>query len=127
MKKYHMVELDCCVMCYGGYNMEDSLLINEGSIKRGMFNDYYNTYETHEEVKESGDNKSESLFGNVDEKIEVLGKKEDYDYSLLDVHGLISEGTEVNEKSILIGKYSKSQDAPMRDQSISPKKVNWGC
>ena len=28
-----------------------------------------------------------------------LGKKEDYDYSLLDVHGLISEGTRQMKKA----------------------------
>ena len=27
--------------CYGGYNVEDSILFNEGSIKRGMFNTTY--------------------------------------------------------------------------------------
>jgi len=115
------------IMCYGGYNMEDSLLINEGSIKRGMFTTtYYNTYETHEEIEESGDNKTETLFGNVDKKFEVIGKKEDYDYNLLDDHGLINEGTQVTEKSILIGKYTRSQDAPNRDQSVSPKKGQLG-
>ena len=31
------------IMCYGGYNMEDSVLMNEGSLKRGLFNTTYFT------------------------------------------------------------------------------------
>jgi DNA-directed RNA polymerase beta subunit len=38
------------IMCYNGYNVEDSILFNEGSIQRGLFRTtYYNMYETHEE------------------------------------------------------------------------------
>ena len=38
--------------CYGGYNVEDSILFNEGSIKRVMFNTtYFNMYEAEEEEK----------------------------------------------------------------------------
>jgi len=115
------------IMCYGGYNMEDSVLINEGSIKRGMFTTtYYNTYETHEEINEKGDSKSETLFGNVDKDFNIIGKKEYHDYTLLDEYGLIRENTEVTEKSILIGCYNKIQDAPNMDNSVSPKKGQLG-
>jgi hypothetical protein len=38
------------IMCYNGYNVEDSILFNEGSLKRGLFRTtYYNMYETREE------------------------------------------------------------------------------
>ena len=38
------------IMCYSGYNVEDSILFNEGSVKRGMFRTtYFNSYETREE------------------------------------------------------------------------------
>ena len=37
---------------YSGYNVEDSILFNEGSIKRGMFNTtYFNMYESRREFK----------------------------------------------------------------------------
>ena len=70
------------------------------------------------------------MFGNVDKKFEVIGKKEDCDYGLLDEHGLINEGTQVNEKSILIGKYS-SRSVDLKIFQIETnlfhrKKVNWG-
>ena len=31
------------IMCYTGYNVEDAILINEGSLKRGIFNNTYYT------------------------------------------------------------------------------------
>ena len=38
------------IMCYNGYNVEDAILVNEGSINRGLFRtSYYNMYETFEE------------------------------------------------------------------------------
>lgn len=38
------------IMSYTGYNVEDAILINEGSVKRGIFNTtYYTTYEAREE------------------------------------------------------------------------------
>ena len=40
---------------YGSYNVEDSILFNEGSIKRGLFRiTYYNDYEAHEESSKVG-------------------------------------------------------------------------
>ena len=38
------------IMCYNGYNVEDAILFNEGSVKRGMFRTtYFNMYEAYEE------------------------------------------------------------------------------
>jgi DNA-directed RNA polymerase II subunit RPB2 len=91
------------VMCYSGYNVEDAILINEGAIQRGIFRTtYYSMYEAREESsKVSG--MTNSKFANI-EKNNVIGKKEGYDYSFLDDHGLIKENTELNDKIIVIGK-----------------------
>ena len=38
------------IMCYNGYNVEDAILVNEGSVDRGFFRTtYYNMYESYEE------------------------------------------------------------------------------
>ena len=38
------------IMAYGGYNTEDAILFNKGSIDRGIFNTtYFNSYESYEE------------------------------------------------------------------------------
>jgi len=115
------------IMCYTGYNVEDAILINEGSILRGLFRTtYYSMYEAREESsKVSGMNNSK--FANI-EKNNVVGKKKGYDYSFLDDHGLIKENTELNDKMILIGKINSdltNKDVWI-DDSVKPKKGQLG-
>jgi DNA-directed RNA polymerase II subunit RPB2 len=115
------------IMCYTGYNVEDAILINEGSILRGLFRTtYYSMYEAREESsKVSGMNNSK--FANI-EKNNVVGKKKGYDYSFLDDHGLIKENTELNDKMILIGKINSdltNKDVWV-DDSVKPKKGQLG-
>jgi DNA-directed RNA polymerase II subunit RPB2 len=114
------------IMCYSGYNMEDSILINEGSLKRGLFNTtYYTTYETHEEINKSGDENSETKFANIEQTPGIVGTKPGYDYSKLDDYGLIREGTEVDDKSVLIG-LATTQAGKTVDASKTPKKGQLG-
>ena len=115
------------IMCYNGYNVEDAILINEGSILRGMFRtSYYSMYEAKEESsKVTGTNSSK--FANV-EKNNVIGKKKGYDYSFLDDYGLIKENTELNDKMILIGKINSNLENKDTwiDDSVKPKKGQLG-
>ena len=116
------------IMCYSGYNMEDSILVNEGSLKRGFFNTtYYSTYETHEEMTkaENGDESSETKFTNIEVDPEIVGTKPGYDYSKLDDYGLIREGTEVDDKTVLIGMATR-QAGKKVDASKTPKKGQLG-
>jgi len=115
------------IMSYTGYNVEDAILINEGSILRGMFRTtYFSMYEAREESsKVTGMNNSK--FANI-EKNNVIGKKKGYDYSFLDDYGLIQENTELNDKMILIGKINSNllnKDAWI-DDSVKPKKGQLG-
>ena len=115
------------IMCYTGYNVEDAILINEGAIQRGIFRTtYFSSYETREESsKVTGT--TNSKFANI-EKNNVIGKKQGYDYSFLDDHGLVKENTEVNEKIILIGKInsSLSNKDVWTDDSVKTKKGQLG-
>ncbi len=115
------------IMCYTGYNVEDAILINEGSLLRGMFRTtYYSMYEAREESsKVSGMNNSK--FANI-EKNNVIGKKKGYDYSFLDDYGLIKENTELNDKMILIGKINSNlaNKELWIDDSVKPKKGQLG-
>ena len=114
------------IMCYTGYNMEDSILVNEGALKRGLFNTtYYTTYESHEEVSDSPDGKFETKFTNIESESDVVGTKPGYDYGKLDKFGLIREGTEVDDKTVLIGMATSSKDR-MADASKTPKKGQLG-
>jgi len=116
------------IMCYGGYNVEDSILFNEGSIKRGLFGTtYYNSYETREESSRVGNASVDTVFANI-EKSNVIGKKPGYDYSELDDFGVIKENTRLNEKTILIGKTTNDpgSNLPSSDASVAPKKGQLG-
>ena len=115
------------IMSYTGYNVEDAILINEGSILRGLFRTtYFSMYESREESsKITGMNNSK--FANI-EKNNVIGKKKGYDYSFLDDYGLIKENTELNDKMILIGKINSNlaDKDTWIDDSIKPKKGQLG-
>jgi len=115
------------IMCYTGYNVEDAILINEGAVQRGIFRTtYLSMYEAREESsKVTGG--SSSKFANI-EKNNVIGKKPQYDYSQLDDHGMIRENTELNEKTILIGKINSNAENrdTWIDDSVKPKKGQLG-
>jgi len=116
------------IMSYTGYNVEDAILINEGSVKRGLFNTtYFSTYEAREESGKVSGSSINSYFSNVESK-NVSGIKPGYDYSHLDKFGLIKENTPLDDKMVLIGKVtSDSSDSEnASDASVFPKKGQLG-
>ena len=116
------------IMCYTGYNVEDAVLINEGSLKRGLFRTtYYTSYQSHEESSKSGDVVTDIKFANIESESDVVGTKPGYDYSKLDKYGLIREGTEVDDKTVLIGLTSSMSGVNKKiDGSKTPKKGQLG-
>ena len=117
------------IMCYTGYNMEDSILVNEGSLKRGMFNTtYFSVYETHEESSKNADTLVDKRLTHIESETNVVGTKPGYDYSKLDKYGIIKEGSLVDDKTVLIGMTTNSMENPqMRiDASKTPKKGQLG-
>jgi DNA-directed RNA polymerase II subunit RPB2 len=109
------------LMVYSGYNQEDSVLLNESSIKRGLFHTtYYHSYDFQEESINMGFDKGEmrvfesTSFGNIatDPKYrETVTRKEGYNYDLLESDGIIREGVEINDKTILIGMVHPKKNA----------------
>ena len=117
------------IMCYTGYNVEDAILINEGSLKRGLFRTtYYSTYEAHEESSKNANTVVDKRFTNIENEPFVVGTKPGCDYSKLDKNGIILEGTEVNEKTVLIGLTTNSivKNEVRVDSSKMPKKGQLG-
>lgn len=85
------------IACYGGYNQEDSIIMNKGSIDRGMFvSDHYKTY-TEEEG--SGIKISKHTFNRFR-----------YDYSFLNDGGVIRKGSFVGPDTVLISAYKNDKD-----------------
>ena len=111
------------LMIYTGYNQEDSILLNEGSLQRGMFQTtYYHSYDFEEDALEKGMKEGEKSplvirsaeFGNIatDPKYrETVTRKEGYDYDKLDSDGFIKPGVPVDEKTILAGKVQPKLNA----------------
>ena len=117
------------IMCYTGYNVEDAILINEGSIKRGIFRTtYYTTYEAREESSKVSGSSVNTSFANIQSKPNVKGLKEGFDYSKLDKHGLVQENTPIDEKVVLIGEVTSNpeQKGYYIDNSKTTKKGQLG-
>ena len=117
------------IMCYTSYNVEDAILINEGSLKRGLFNTtYFSMYEAREESSKVSDTTVNSFFTEIETKQNVSGLKAGYDYSHLDKWGLIKENTPLNDKIMLIGQLMSTTDNKdsYMDQSVKPKKGQLG-
>ncbi len=115
------------IMCYTGYNVEDAVLVNEGALKRGLFRTtYFSVYEAHEEKNIKGGIVSEKKFLNIEKSPNrVSGLQMGYDYSKIDDYGLVKEGTELNDSTILIGIASGTDDN-LNDESKTPKKGQLG-
>ncbi|MEK6862199.1 MAG: DNA-directed RNA polymerase subunit B, partial [Nanoarchaeota archaeon] len=90
------------LMSYEGYNMGDSIVLNKGSVERGLARSTYFRPYIVEELRYSG--------GLVDEigipNKEVKGYKSEHDYRLLEEDGIIYPGACVREEDVLIGKTS---------------------
>ena len=116
------------IMAYTGYNVEDAILINEGSVNRGIFRtSYYSMYESREESARVSGTTTNSVFADVSTK-NVAGIKPGFDYSHLDKWGLIKENIALDDKIVLIGKVTSSVENPntFTDASIMPKKGQLG-
>jgi DNA-directed RNA polymerase II subunit RPB2 len=116
------------IMCYGGYNVEDAILFNGGSLDRGIFRTtYYNMYESYEESSTVTGSTIDSKFAKVNDE-QVIGLKPGFDYGDLDEYGLIRENTLLDDKKVLIGKITTNLEDPENslDASVFPKKGQLG-
>jgi DNA-directed RNA polymerase II subunit RPB2 len=120
------------IMCYTGYNVEDATLINEGALQRGLFKTtYMTTYKGHEETAKTANSNISLSFANIANLTNVVGKKQGYNYEKLDENGLIREGTEIDEFTVLIGMTATdltpgTTDTNRHDRSVVPKKGQKG-
>ena len=88
------------IATYTGYNQEDSIIMNQSAIDRGLFRSiFYRTYK--EELKQQGNGMKE-IIEKPNTK-ECLGMKL-ADYDLLDNDGIIQPGSKVGNNTIIIGK-----------------------
>jgi len=108
------------IASYGGFNQEDSILLNQSAIDRGLFSStFYRTYKDEEKKNQlSGD---EDIFCKPDMDGLLFPKPCNYDK--LSHNGFVPEDTYVNDNDIIIGKVMplKGGEYKYRDSSVTIK------
>jgi DNA-directed RNA polymerase II subunit RPB2 len=114
------------IMSYTGYNVEDAILVNQGSLDRGLFRTtYYTLYEAEEEIDISDKVTSKTTFSDF--KTGNVKTPPGYDYGFLDKNGVVVENTEVNDKVVMIGAVKTSSNTEdVENASITTKKGQLG-
>lgn len=91
------------VASQSGYNQEDSIIMNESAIQRGLFvSDYYRTYKDAEKKRQSSSVKMQEKFVKPSPK-NTLGMQGN-NYSKLTDMGFPNENEYVKENDVIIGK-----------------------
>ncbi|GAH40246.1 unnamed protein product, partial [marine sediment metagenome] len=107
------------IMTYEGYNMQDALVFNKGSIDRGVGRSFYFKPYSVVEMNYAGGLKDEIAIPEKD----ASGYKTEASYKFLESDGIVSPESEVNEGEVLIGKMSPPKFlSEAREISIRTKK-----
>ena len=107
------------IMTYEGYNMEDALVFNKGSLDRGVGRSFYFRPYSTVEMNYAGGLKDEIAIPEKD----ASGYKIESSYRFLEADGLVYPEAEVNEGEVLIGKMSPPKFlSEAREISVRTKK-----
>ena len=108
---------------YSGYNQEDSILLNDSALRRGMFHTtYYHSYDITEEMIDPASQTHTSFGSPMDPKYRESVVLKEYNYDLLDSDGIIRKGVHLDDKTVLVGIFTPD----FKDSSYIPKRGQHG-
>ena len=97
------------VATYTGFNQEDSVIMNKSAIDRGLFRSFSYKMLVVEEKKKS------TLLTEKIDKIPFIHQNKSFDYSKLDVNGIVKVGCYVGIGDVIVGKLQKLTDKTQTD------------
>ena len=109
------------IMTYTGYNQEDSVILNQSAIDRGLFTSTY--YRTYKEQNNKNHSNGEEEFFTKPENTGAKGSKP-FNYDKIDKDGFVPENMFVKSGDIIIGKCMPNKVGSVityKDNSISMK------
>ncbi len=107
------------VMTHEGYNMEDALVFNKGSLERGVGRSFYFRPYSAVEMNYAGGLKDEIVIPDKD----ASGYKTEASYRHLEADGIVYPEAEIGEGEVMIGKVSPPKFlSEAREISVRTKK-----
>jgi len=105
------------IACYSGYNQEDSIIMNQSAIDRGLFRSTFSRTITNVERAEAGEC-FEKPNANEVKRLKKGNAK-------LDEDGFATVGIFVNQDEAIIGKTVRNDDDSIQDVSILSRESGW--
>lgn len=101
------------ILCYTGYNQDDSIMFNQSALDRGLFNaDSLKKY--HKKIEMNPSNSADDVFMKPD-RTKVTGMTQG-NYEKINEEGFVPEETLITDKDMIIGKVSPIQ--PTGDNKV---------
>lgn len=116
------------IASYGGYNQEDSIVMNDSAIGKGLFRaQVLKKYQ--EEIKKNPASSKTGIFTKPDRnKVDNMRVKEDGNYEKLTMDGYVKEETYIKDGDVIIGMINpkasaREDEKPYTDSSMIYKSV----